>query len=167
MSVLARVTRNIRMDRHVYSNDVSTCQNISITCQCTNHRQGQRNGGGIPYGGMGTGHGYEPVYIIPHYLCNHPLITLQMSNKSPILKRYCRGHVPSAAEFALSGGWSPASTRFGVGKLVVVWGVVNTGSYSPCTAKPKGARSEEENAFGVAERRPQTGCHSICITTMF
>jgi hypothetical protein len=86
------------MDRHVYSNDVSTCQNISITCQCTNHRQ--RNGGGIPYGGMGTGHGYEPVYITPHDVCNQPPVTLQMSNKSPILKRYCKDHVPSAAEFA-------------------------------------------------------------------
>ena len=61
------------------------------------------------FGGMGTGHGHD--------VCNQPPVTLQMSNTSPILKWYCRDHVPSAAESGPSGGWSSVSTRFGAGQL--------------------------------------------------
>lgn len=84
-----------------------------------------------------------------------------MSYKSPILKRYCRDHVPSTAGFGLPDGWSPASTRYSVGQLAVVWGVSRRGVIFSVLAerprpKPRRAQSEKENAFGVAERRPRT-----------
>jgi len=136
----------------VYSNDVSTRgpQNILITCQSADIRKCQKTEGRhrkrhtVRRDGYGTGHGYESVYITQHDVCIQPPVTVEMSNKSPILKRYYRDYVPSAAEFGLSGGWSPASTRFGVGQLAAVWGVVNARSCSPSTAKPKGARSEKK-----------------------
>jgi hypothetical protein len=153
----------LAMDRHVYSNDVSTC-GTKIYRSRANVRstaRGHRNGRGIEVQDMAVSPSISHhTSAISHLLpCKCPM--------SSILKRYCTNHVPSAAKFGLSGGWSPASTRFGVGKLAAGWGVVNTGSYSPCTAKPKGRRSEKENAFGVADRRPRTGRHSICIATMF
>ena len=118
-------------DRHVYRNDVST-RGIRIYRSRANlHTSSARareNGRRIRYGGM-VGHGYGSVCITPHDVCNQPPITVQIFNKSPILKRYCRDHVPSTAEFGLSGGGSPASTRVGVGKLAAVWGIVNTGSH--------------------------------------
>lgn len=91
---------------------------------------------------------YESVYIISHDVYTKPPVTLQNVSMSLILKRHCRDHVPSAAEFGPSGRWSSTSTRFSMGHLAAVWGVVNTGPYFLCKAKSK--RSRSEHAVGVA-----------------